>query len=162
MKKSAVSGSVVVGRAAKGMCADQPPINDEWIRFTDKPTINHQSIVYQQTGRIRSGSDSFVRFFHRVQPNAANTTTSPGITRSFTPFPRFSPRRTSALVKPLLYLADVKHPSLASTTKLEFMRKLLFFFPFFLFFFRLPTVASLQCQNSTICPGNRSAKLLFR
>ena len=54
------------------MCTDQPPINDEWIRFTDKPTINHQSIVYQQTGRIRSGSDSFVRFFHRVQPNAAN------------------------------------------------------------------------------------------
>lgn len=37
------------------------PINDKWIRFTDKPTINHQSIVYQRTG-LRSGrNDSFVR-----------------------------------------------------------------------------------------------------
>lgn len=37
------------------------PINDKWIRFTDKPTINHQSIVYQRAG-LRSGrNDSFVR-----------------------------------------------------------------------------------------------------
>lgn len=134
------------------MHADQPPINDEWIRFTDKPTINHQSIVYQQTGRIRLGSDSFVRFFHPLRSNGANI---PQILRSFTPFRAFQ------LTDPLPWsspfsTADVEHPSLASTTKLEFMRKLLFFF-------RLPTVvASLQCQNSTICPDNRSAKLLFR
>lgn len=134
------------------MHSDQPPINDEWIRFTDKPTINHQSIVYQQTGRIRLGSDSFVRFFHPLRSNGANI---PQILRSFTPFRAFQ------LTDPLPWsspfsTADVEHPSLASTTKLEFMRKLLFFF-------RLPTVvASLQCQNSTIWPDNRSAKLLFR
>lgn len=105
------------------MHADQPPINDEWIRFTDKLTINHQSIVYQQTGRIRLGSDSFVRFFHPLRSNGANI---PQILRSFTPFRAFQ------LTDPLPWsspfsTADVEHPSLASTTKLEFMRKLLFF-----------------------------------
>lgn len=108
------------------MHADQPPINDEWIRFTDKPTINHQSIVYQQTGRIRLGSDSFVRFFHPLRSNGANI---PQILRSFTPFRAFQ------LTDPLPWsspfsTADVEHPSLASTTKLEFMRKLLFFFAY--------------------------------
>lgn len=74
-KSSAVFGSVVAStRHRKRKNARRPWTNDEWIRFTDKPTINHRPIVYQQTGRIRlAGWILLLDFFDQLRSNAVYT-----------------------------------------------------------------------------------------
>lgn len=87
-RKSAVFGSVVVGRHTGKECTlTRPRTNDEWIRFTDKPTINHRPIVYQQTGRIRMASWILLLDFFTSYGRMPSTPR--GITE-FYPFLRYS------------------------------------------------------------------------
>lgn len=89
-KESAVSGPLSVVTQEKNARWPGPRTNDEWIRFTDKPTINHRSIVYQQTGRIRLASWILLLDFFTSYGRTAAYTSPTGITE-FYPFLRYHP-----------------------------------------------------------------------
>lgn len=82
----------------------------------------------------------------------------PEVLRSFTPF--CVTANPSYVLSSPFSIADIEHPSLGSTTKLQFMRKLLSFF--FFFFFVCWSSHHCNAKIPLYAPDNRSATLLFR